>query len=129
MPSHAGLFTAFTGCVLAIDNDNRLTLHPKDHQPGLRDKLRANGEFWLCRDDGLIGKFGNPDKVVFLYDNQEYNIWIETRGFSDGALEYGLIPIIPGGDYSNSFLAVNDHTGRLEIVKQWRQEAKFRCVE
>ncbi|KAI3007391.1 hypothetical protein CBS147346_3200 [Aspergillus niger] len=87
MPSHAGLFTAFTGCVLAIDNDNRLTLHPKDHQPGLRDKLRANGEFWLCRDDGLIGKFGNPDKVVFLYDNQEYNIWIETRGFSDGALE------------------------------------------
>ncbi|EHA25437.1 hypothetical protein ASPNIDRAFT_42206 [Aspergillus niger ATCC 1015] len=81
MPSHAGLFTAFTGCVLAIDNDNRLTLHPKDHQPGLRDKLRANGEFWLCRDDG----------VVFLYDNQEYNIWIETRGFSDGALEHSLL--------------------------------------
>lgn len=54
----------------------------------------------------LIGKFGNPDKVcnpllvtssthdliqrfqvVFLYDNCVYNIWVETRGYSDGALE------------------------------------------
>ncbi|BCS02819.1 uncharacterized protein AKAW2_61083A [Aspergillus luchuensis] len=129
MPSHSGLFTSFTGRVLAIEDENRLSLHSNDYQPSPGNKLRANGEFWLCRDDGLIGKFGNPDKVVFLYDNCVYNIWVETRGYSDGALEYGLIPIVPGGDYSNRFLAVNDQTGQLEIASEWKQEAKFRCVE
>ncbi|PYH28639.1 uncharacterized protein BO87DRAFT_321655 [Aspergillus neoniger CBS 115656] len=132
MQSHSGLFVSFTGRVLAIDDENRLSLHSNDHQPSPGDKLRANGEFWLCRDDGLIGKFGNPDKrfqVVFLYDNCVYNIWVETRGYSDDALEYGLIPIVPGGDYSNRFLAVNDQTGQLDIASEWKQEAKFRCVE
>ncbi|PYH71028.1 uncharacterized protein BO88DRAFT_423828 [Aspergillus vadensis CBS 113365] len=129
MPSHSGLFTTFTGCVLTTDDENRLSLHSNDHQPSPADKLRANGEFWLCRDDGLIGKFGNPDKVVFLYDNRVYNIWVELRGYSDDALEYGLIPIVPGGDYSNRFLAVNDQTGQLEIASEWKQQAKFRCVE
>ncbi|XRM44116.1 hypothetical protein ABZX51_007262 [Aspergillus tubingensis] len=106
MPSHSGLFTSFTGRVLAIDDENLLSLHSNDHQPSPGDKLRANGEFWLYRDDGLIGKFGNPDKVcnpllvtssthdliqrfqvAFVYDNCVYNIWVETRGYSDDALE------------------------------------------
>lgn len=26
-------------------------------------------------------------QVVFLYDNRVYNIWVETRGYSDDALE------------------------------------------
>ncbi|GLA66801.1 hypothetical protein AtubIFM54640_009387 [Aspergillus tubingensis] len=119
MPSHSGLFTSFTGRVLAIDDENLLSLHSNDHQPSPGDKLRANGEFWLCRDDG----------VAFVYDNCVYNIWVETRGYSDDALEYGLIPIVPGGYYSNRFLAVNDQTGQLEIASEWKKEAKFRCVE
>ncbi|GAT18838.1 hypothetical protein RIB2604_00103380 [Aspergillus luchuensis] len=72
MPSHSGLFTSFTGRVLAIEDENRLSLHSNDYQPSPGNKLRANGEFWLCRDDG---------------------------------------------------------TGQLEIASEWKQEAKFRCVE
>ncbi|OJJ70064.1 hypothetical protein ASPBRDRAFT_45404 [Aspergillus brasiliensis CBS 101740] len=128
MPTHSGLFISSTGCVLTIDDENRLAVHPQDHQPGSEDKLRANGEFWLCRDDGLIGKFGNPDKVIFLYDDQEYNIWVEIRGSSDGILQYGLIPVVPGGDYSNRFLAVDNETGQLGVVHKWTREAEFRCV-
>ncbi|RAK94914.1 uncharacterized protein BO80DRAFT_420133 [Aspergillus ibericus CBS 121593] len=129
MPTLAGLYTSFSGRILAIDGTNRLTLLPKEDQPSSANKLRADGEFWLCCDDGLIGKFGSPTKVTLHHENQEYHVWVEPRGFSNGANEYGLIPVVPGGEYSNRFLAVNDDLDRLKIVDSWTREAKFRCVE
>ncbi|PWY83573.1 hypothetical protein BO70DRAFT_428844 [Aspergillus heteromorphus CBS 117.55] len=129
MPTLSGLYTSFSGRTLTIDEGNRLILLPKDGRPDTIDSLRADGEFWLCRNDGLIGKFGNPTKIVFQDQDQGYHIWVEPRGFSDGANEYGLIPILPGGEYSNRFLAVNDALDRLEVVDSWTREAMFRCVE
>ncbi|OOF93552.1 hypothetical protein ASPCADRAFT_209499 [Aspergillus carbonarius ITEM 5010] len=53
MPTLAGLYTSFSGRTLAIDESNRLTLLPKEGQPSSANKLRADGEFWLCCDDGV----------------------------------------------------------------------------
>ena len=69
------------------------------------DPLRIGANVSLSHSK-LIGKFGNPDKVcnpllvtssthdliqrfqvAFVYDNCVYNIWVETRGYSDDALE------------------------------------------
>ncbi|PYH94047.1 hypothetical protein BO71DRAFT_399211, partial [Aspergillus ellipticus CBS 707.79] len=128
MPTLSGLYTSFFGRTLSHDESNQLVLLPREDRPNGINNLRANGEFWLCCNDGLIGKFGNPTKVVLHDQGQEYHIWVEPRGFSDGANEYGLIPIPPGEGYSNRYLAVNDELNRLEIVDSWTREAKFRCV-
>ncbi|KAA8648817.1 hypothetical protein EYZ11_004031 [Aspergillus tanneri] len=129
MPSLSGVYTSFSGRTLAVDEGGQLVLLPQGSAPNAQSKLRADAEFWLCRDDGLIGKFGNPDKVLLRVQDQEYHVWVEPRGFSDGENEYGLVAVVPGAEYSNRFLAVDEEELRLQIVDQWTGGAKFRCVE
>ncbi|KAI9034903.1 uncharacterized protein KD926_005035 [Aspergillus affinis] len=128
MQTLSGLYHSLSGRILTVNDHNRLALLPRKAQQNETDKLRVDGDFWLCRNDGLVGKFGTPEKVTLHCDGQEYNIWVETRGFRDGSTEYGLSPIPPGGEYSNRFLAVNEELDRLEIVGQWDDQAKFRYV-
>ncbi|KAE8310166.1 hypothetical protein BDV41DRAFT_579826 [Aspergillus transmontanensis] len=135
MPTLSGIYTSLTGQTLAIDEHGHLSIIHNDKQ---KTKLRADAEFWLCEDDGKIGKFGSPKKVTLHFQGKEYHIWVEPRGFSDGAYEltesdpweqYGLIPIEPNGQYSNRFLALNEEGNRLEILQSWSDAAKFRCME
>ncbi|KAL5364385.1 hypothetical protein BJX96DRAFT_178898 [Aspergillus floccosus] len=128
MPTLSGVYTSSSGRTLAIDESGRLVLLPPGSAPNPQSRLRANAEFWLCRDDGLIGKFGSPEKIALELQDQEYHVWVEPRGFSDGQYEYGLVAIVPGGEYSNQFLAEIDGLG-LQIVDRWTDGAKFRCVE
>ena len=44
-------------------------------------------------------------------------------------MQYGLVAVVPGEEYSSRFLAVDDKLGLLRIVDQWTDQAKFRCVE
>ncbi|KAK1140957.1 hypothetical protein N8T08_009703 [Aspergillus melleus] len=127
MQTLQGLYHSASGRILAVDDRNQLILLPRDTPPKDADKLRVDGDFWLCRNDGLVGKFGNPEKVTLHHDGQKYNVWVESRGFRDGSTEYGLSPIAPGGEYSNCFLVVNEDLDQLEIVGQWKEQAKFRC--
>ncbi|PYI18775.1 hypothetical protein BO99DRAFT_482357 [Aspergillus violaceofuscus CBS 115571] len=126
MPTLSGIYTSLTGQTLAVDEHCHLRVIHGD-QP--KSKLRADAEFWLCEDDGKIGKFGSPKKVTLHLQGQNYHIWVEPRGFSDGGYEFGLIPIEPDGQYSNRFLALNAAGDQLEILPSWSEAAKFRCVE
>ncbi|KAB8240862.1 hypothetical protein BDV35DRAFT_398214 [Aspergillus flavus] len=128
MPTLSGYYTSLSGRTLTINERDELTLLPRGKELNDQTKLRADGEFWLCRDDGRVGKFGNPTKAIFHINGQGYHIWVEPRGFSNGMTEYGLVPILPQHEYSNTFLAVND-LDQLDIVGQWGAEAKFRCFE
>ncbi|KAL4896287.1 hypothetical protein BDV59DRAFT_199488 [Aspergillus ambiguus] len=125
MPTLSGIYTSSSGQVLGINDQDELIVLPSGHEPA---SLRTDAEFWLCRGDGSAGKFGDPSKVRLRSQGEEYHIWVETRGFSDGSNEYGLVVIPPGQEYSNRFLAVNKR-GELEILDSWTDEAKFRCVE
>ncbi|KNG87610.1 hypothetical protein ANOM_005450 [Aspergillus nomiae NRRL 13137] len=126
MPTLSGIYTSLTGQTLAIDEHGRLSLIHDDKQ---KIKLRADAEFWLCEDDGKIGKFGSPKKVFLHFQGKDYHIWVEPRGFSDGSYEYGLIPIEPNAQYSNRFLGLNEEGNQLEILQSWSDAAKFRCIE
>ncbi|KAB8263064.1 hypothetical protein BDV32DRAFT_146855 [Aspergillus pseudonomiae] len=153
MPTLSGIYTSLTGQTLAIDEQGRLSVIHDDKQ---KIKLRADAEFWLCEDDGKIGKFGSPKKVIDLpgnlfhvqtcatvelviaylfpqvflhFQGKDYHIWVEPRGFSDGSYEYGLIPIEPNAQYSNRFLGLNEEGNQLEILQSWSDAAKFRCIE
>ncbi|PLB54056.1 hypothetical protein P170DRAFT_469526 [Aspergillus steynii IBT 23096] len=129
MPTLSGFYATLTGRTLAAIDKGELKLLAQNEPVSPAAKLRADAEFWLCEDDGKIGKFGNPSKVILHLDGQEYHVWVEPRGFSEGAYEYGLVPTAPGGPYSNRFLAVNEKLDRLEIVDSWCESAKFRCIE
>ncbi|KAF9888828.1 hypothetical protein FE257_008197 [Aspergillus nanangensis] len=122
MPTLSGLYTSLSGRTLTTSDLDQLTLMPKDTQPSDTDKLRADGEFWLCCDDGLTGKFGTPSKVSLHSGGQKHHIWVEPRGFSNGSTE------VRSG-YSNRFLAINEESNEFEIVEQWDVAAKFRCLE
>ncbi|OGM49792.1 hypothetical protein ABOM_001532 [Aspergillus bombycis] len=89
MPTLSGIYTSFTGQTLAIDEHGHLSIIQNDKQKTI---LRADAEFWLCEDDGVstllkIGKFGTPKKVTLHFQDKDYHIWVEPRGFSDGAYE------------------------------------------
>ncbi|PIG89070.1 hypothetical protein AARAC_010485 [Aspergillus arachidicola] len=89
MPTLSGIYTSLTGQTLAIDEHGHLSIIHNDKQ---KTKLRADAEFWLCEDDGVstlpkIGKFGSPKKVTLYLQGKDYHIWVEPRGFSDGAYE------------------------------------------
>ncbi|RAH82037.1 hypothetical protein BO86DRAFT_361747 [Aspergillus japonicus CBS 114.51] len=84
MPTLSGIYTSLTGQTLAVDEHCHLRVIHGD-QP--KTKLRADAEFWLCEDDGKIGKFGSPKKVTLHLQGQNYHIWVEPRGFSDGGYE------------------------------------------
>ncbi|KAE8160432.1 hypothetical protein BDV40DRAFT_302246 [Aspergillus tamarii] len=149
MPTLSGIYTSLTGQTLAIDEHGHLRIIDNDKQ---KTKLRADAEFWLCEDDGKIGKFGSPKKVplpcmFWLANDWDYPLLtcfhrslytsrtkITTSGWNRAGLatvltrHYGLIPIEPNGQYSNQFLALKEGN-QLEILQSWSDAAKFRCVE
>lgn len=53
MPTLSGYYTSLSGRTLTINERDELTLLPRGKELNDQTKLRADGEFWLCRDDGV----------------------------------------------------------------------------
>lgn len=53
MPTLSGLYTSISGRTLTINDRDQLTLLPRGAGPKDADKLRVDGESWLCRNDGV----------------------------------------------------------------------------
>lgn len=53
MPSLSGVYTSFSDQPLGVDEGGSLILVSRDSPKNTQSKLRANADFWLCRDDGV----------------------------------------------------------------------------
>lgn len=53
MPSLSGVYTSFSDQALGVDEGGSLVLVSRDSPKNTQSKLRANADFWLCRDDGV----------------------------------------------------------------------------
>ncbi|KAL4889776.1 hypothetical protein BDV59DRAFT_185816 [Aspergillus ambiguus] len=125
MPKLSGLYTSASGHILASnEHGDLIVLEVNDGSAS----MRADGEFWLCRDDGRAGRLGSLAKVVLRHGREAYHVWVEPRGFSHGSTEYGLVAIRPNERYSNRFIEISAH-GELRIVNSWTDQAKFQCME
>lgn len=118
-----------SGLPLALGNDAVFLLFP-DHaeqadahaSATYEPTLRADKFFFLSKDDGQIGRLGDPDHVRLLHDGTSYKLWVDPRGFSKGAYELALVLADDQGSYSSKYLGVDSHTNKFVVKNAWPTE-------
>lgn len=87
----SGHFQSSHGYVLYADEQGRLAL-TSVKQADSSCRLRAKQDFWLSKDDGNVGKEGNPQDVFAKINGKTSYVWVEPRGRSgNDEYEFGLV--------------------------------------
>ncbi|KAK0528277.1 hypothetical protein OC834_000769 [Tilletia horrida] len=125
MPSLAGHYRHAAGHYLTLNSNGLLAVSSQDAPKDEAKTLRAQKEFWLSEDDGLVGKHGDPRQIRVELEGKEYRVWVEPRGnHKEKGYQFGLIPCKEDGNYSNLFLGL-DPSGKFVVKDDWpTEEAK-----
>ncbi|KAE8213124.1 hypothetical protein CF319_g818 [Tilletia indica] len=129
MPSLAGHYRHADGQYLSLNSEGLLSVNGKDVPKSESKTLRAQKEFWLSEDDGLVGKHGDPRQIRVQLEGKEFRVWVEPRGnHKEYGYQFGLIPCKEDGDYSNLFLGV-DASGKFVVKDDWPTEEEKKDQE
>lgn len=68
------------GLPSADANSVQLDSRPEASRSKATSSFRPSKDFFLCRDDGLVGRHGTPEEVFFVDDDgHRYALWVEQR--------------------------------------------------
>ncbi|KDN37672.1 hypothetical protein K437DRAFT_259705 [Tilletiaria anomala UBC 951] len=131
MPTTSGRYCPSQSCglELSVGADGLVSLQTVQGSvyAGANNSFRPGKDFFLCKDDGLVGRHGQPTEVQVEIEAKRYVLWVEQRA----PTEFGLVPIAADAterEYSNKFLGVDESGRTLTLSDSWGPGQRWRIM-